>query len=86
MGIVEKVASAPGSPNSLRRSNEYEHIRRAQSHSDFQTASLLYELVLASQDVPLWGTCLGLQTLACIASGGVDVLGDFPLENFASPL
>jgi len=57
----------------------------------FATASLLYDLVVAEAaagagTVPLWGTCLGLQTLSCIANGGVDVLGDFPLENYAYPL
>ena len=41
-GIVEKVSSAPGTPHHHHRhsNDEFEHIRRAQSHSDFQTASL----------------------------------------------
>jgi len=52
----------------------------------FQTATLLYDLVAGHPDVPLWGTCLGLQTISCIAAGGVDVLGDYPLENYAYPL
>lgn len=51
----------------------------------FQTATLLYQLATSSS-IPLWGTCLGLQTISCIANGGVNVLGDFPLENFAYPL
>lgn len=51
----------------------------------FETATLLYEEA-AKADIPLWGTCLGLQTISCIANGGVDVLSDTPLENFAYPL
>ena len=51
----------------------------------FARATLLYDLAVAAH-IPLWGTCLGLQTIACIASGGKDVLGDFPVENFAYPL
>lgn len=51
----------------------------------FATATLLHKLATEA-NVPLWGTCLGLQTISCIASGGVDVLGDFPLENYAYPL
>ena len=56
----------------------------------FTTATTLYNLVskahAAGETVPLWGTCLGIQTISCIASGGVDVLGDFPLESYAYPL
>ena len=56
----------------------------------FATATLLYGLVFEAWKqgdfVPLWGTCLGLQTISCIAAGGRDVLGDFPLENYAYPL
>mmetsp|Transcript_3798 Transcript_3798/g.7833 ORF Transcript_3798/g.7833 Transcript_3798/m.7833 type:complete len:375 (-) Transcript_3798:60-1184(-) len=56
----------------------------------FATATLLYRLVeeawARGEVVPLWGTCLGLQTVACIAAGGADVLGDFLLYDFAMPL
>ena len=58
----------------------------------FETATLLYDLVVrdaastSADAVPLWGTCLGLQTISCIANGGRDVLGDYPLDNFAYPL
>ena len=52
----------------------------------FETASLLYSLCAAAKDVPLWGTCLGLQTIACIANGARDVLGDMPVDNYAYPL
>jgi gamma-glutamyl hydrolase len=51
----------------------------------FSTATLLYNLGV-SEGIPVWGTCLGLQTIACIAAGGSDVLGSFPLENYAYPL
>eukprot|EP00966_Prymnesium_polylepis_P024946 575101-Prymnesium_polylepis.2 len=56
----------------------------------YDTASALYSMVVAAHErgerVPLWGTCLGLQTISCIAAGAKDVLGDFPLEGYAYPL
>jgi len=56
----------------------------------FETATLLYRLVeeawARGTIVPLWGTCLGLQTIACIAAGGVDIVGNFELEEYAYPL
>ena len=36
--------------------------------------------------VPLWGTCLGIQTIGTIAAGSGSVVREFPLENYAYPL
>jgi len=48
----------------------------------FKTATHLYQLVKEAyarkEIVPLWGTCLGIQTISCIAAGGKDVTGNFP--------
>ena len=49
----------------------------------YETATALYRMMeqahTRGERVPLWGTCLGLQTIACIAAGAKDVLGEFPL-------
>jgi len=47
---------------------------------------MVVEAHQSGEVVPLWGTCLGLQTIACIAAGGRDVIGDFPLELYAYPV
>ena len=53
----------------------------------FKAATTLYSLVSAShaagETVPLWGTCLGVQTISCIAAGGQFVLGQYPLYGYA---
>ncbi|GMI01508.1 hypothetical protein TrST_g13460 [Triparma strigata] len=54
----------------------------------FKTASKIYGLVTESEDhVPLWGTCLGFETISSIvAEGGESVLGDFDAEQISLPL
>lgn len=56
----------------------------------FRTATLLYTLVAKAHasgvTVPLWGTCMGIQTIMCIAASGADILGRFPLYDYAYPL
>jgi len=55
----------------------------------FETATLLYSLVLqsageadeAGSSVPLWATCLGHQAVSDIAAGGVDILDEFDSEG-----
>jgi gamma-glutamyl hydrolase len=52
----------------------------------FATARLLYNLVL-QQKKTLWGTCLGLQSIADIASGEAEgILGNYPAMNLALSL
>jgi gamma-glutamyl hydrolase len=55
----------------------------------FSTARQLYDLVTTDDEyVPLWGTCLGFETIASIvAEGGQEsVLGNFDAEKIALPL
>ena len=51
----------------------------------FQTATNLYNLSV-KYGMPLWGTCLGFQTISDIAGGGVDVLSDYDAEDLELPL
>ena len=73
--------------------------RRTSAYSSFATrfASLAANTVLTSPSlsrlssssyIPLWGTCLGLETISSIvAPGGEDaVLSDFDAEQLSLPL
>ena len=41
------------------------------NNSYFSTAKQLYKMVIESSDyVPLWGTCLGFETIASLVGGG----------------
>ena len=43
----------------------------AEAKQYLHAASVLFNLTLTSSDwVPLWGTCLGLQTLSVLGAGG----------------
>lgn len=50
----------------------------------YATASLLYNMSLMT-NMPLWGTCLGFQTISDLVGGG-DVLSDFEAEDLELPL
>mmetsp|Transcript_1903 Transcript_1903/g.3802 ORF Transcript_1903/g.3802 Transcript_1903/m.3802 type:complete len:354 (-) Transcript_1903:28-1089(-) len=54
----------------------------------FDTATALYELAVSSDShVPLWGTCLGFETISSIVgSGEVNVLSEFDAERLSLPL
>jgi len=70
-----------GDPDSSAESRQYLH-----------AASLLFNLTLAANDagvhIPLWGTCMGFQTLTIIAAGSPSVLerGVFQSEGISLPL
>lgn len=52
----------------------------------FETATLLYNLAL-KLGMPLWGTCLGFQTISDIAAGGQeDILSDYDAYDMELPL
>jgi len=51
----------------------------------FETESLLYSLSM-EHGQPLWGTCLGFQSISDIAAGGKDVLSDFNSAHMELPL
>jgi len=55
----------------------------------YQAAQQLFDLVNTNgdNDVPLWGTCLGFETISSIASGvGDAVLTNFDAEKISLPL
>jgi len=55
----------------------------------FNTASKLFEMVTTDPDntTPLWGTCLGFETISTIVAGSnPDFLSNFDAENLALPL
>ncbi|GMI47732.1 hypothetical protein TrCOL_g6597 [Triparma columacea] len=54
----------------------------------FNTATALYNLVSTSEThVPLWGTCLGFETISSIVgSGENNVLSEFDAEKLSLPL
>ncbi|GMH57385.1 hypothetical protein TL16_g02366 [Triparma laevis f. inornata] len=55
----------------------------------FVTAGRIYDLVVTNGDgdVPLWGTCLGFETISSIVAGGEYlVLTDFDAEQISLPL
>ena len=51
----------------------------------FATATTLYNLALETNQ-PLWGTCLGFQTISDIVGGGTDILSDFNSVDLELPL
>jgi gamma-glutamyl hydrolase len=51
----------------------------------FAAASQLYDLSL-KHEMPMWGTCLGFQSIADIIADGADVLSDVEATNMALPL
>ncbi|GMI51584.1 hypothetical protein ScalyP_jg3152 [Parmales sp. scaly parma] len=58
------------------------------NNSYFSTAKQLYKMVIESSDyVPLWGTCLGFETIASLVGGGEEaVLTAFDAEKLSLPL
>ena len=54
----------------------------------FETAKQLFQLVWENDDVPLWGTCLGFETIISIVAGdeGDGILGNFDAEKLNLPL
>eukprot|EP00003_Mantamonas_plastica_P024915 TRINITY_DN4762_c0_g1_i1.p1 TRINITY_DN4762_c0_g1~~TRINITY_DN4762_c0_g1_i1.p1 ORF type:complete len:378 (+),score=134.15 TRINITY_DN4762_c0_g1_i1:129-1136(+) len=54
------------------------------------TATLLYNLAIEAnkngQHFPIWGTCLGFQTLNVITANNISVLSGFDSENITLPL
>eukprot|EP00775_Hariotina_reticulata_P013441 gene13441-13567_t len=59
-------------------------------HPFYDAARLLLRLAIEANDkgdyFPVWGTCLGLETLAIIISGNSSVLSDMEAEDAAAPL
>ena len=51
-------------------------------------ASVLFNLTLQSEGVPLWGTCMGIQTLSILGAGSASVLQTyaFDSEDLSLPL
>lgn len=70
----------PGGSQNLEPGNPY-----------FDTSSHLYDLAKKANDngdyFPIWGTCLGFETLMILSSGGnASILAAFDAENFAASL
>ena len=72
---------------------DVKHTADAQSKKYLETATSLCNMVLAANDagdhVPLWGSCMGIQTLAIIGAGGngtVLTSGVFDSEGESLPL
>lgn len=59
----------------------------AEAQLYMQTASLLFNKTLDAENVPLWGTCMGFQTLGVLV-GGIDALeiDAFDSEGMSLPL
>lgn len=59
-------------------------------HKFYDTAGVLLDWAMEAQDQgthwPVWGTCLGFETLAVLLSKNVSVLGKFDAEDLPSPL
>ena len=51
-----------------------------------RAAGLLFNLTKSVDDVPLWGTCMGLQTLAVLAAPGVLETNAYDSEDLSLPL
>lgn len=56
----------------------------------YDTVAQLYELAIEANDrgsyFPVYGVCLGFETLAIVASGNHSILSQFDAENLPSPL
>ena len=63
-GAVNGILFTGGGVDIARQSN-------AEAKQYLHAASVLFNLTLTSSDwVPLWGTCMGLQTLSVLGAGG----------------